>query len=483
MAAMTRKVGDVVEDIGMGFYQVKEAIISGGVAMADGAEVFLIGSVSRAVAENWNLSATQKGGVVSIVFLGVFLGNSASGPCADRFGRRWPVLISYAGIAIFSVVSAYTVGFWSLSIARFFVGLSFGFGWAATIVYRIEISPAAWRTLIYTLGGYLWVMGEVYGAWIVWLDDPMMNHLDWRRLLILGALPAIVLTFVAAVFLNESPSWLSSHGHHAAARLVLSKMNRTNGGRCACLDFSPPPQDEDKTEGGLSDLRRHGRVIFGRTMLFSTFVSCYTLFCLNVIYYGGLYAFPQVLSENVSTGTSPAFALLKGALWTFPGYIIVLAFDRFLDRRPTLMVNMMGLTICVIFFVQGGTQSQQGMPHSWMLHVGYAGYKCLTTAVMTMAYQYCAEIYPVTCRGTGIALSSSVGKVGAMIASLAFEWIVAFIGTWTVFFYAMAGLLVFNMILVAFLPFETRGKTLKESATEGHETEPLCKCLERGKQT
>jgi len=481
--AAARTVGDVVEDIGMGPYQVKEAVISGGVGLADGAELLLIGSVSRAVALEWNLSATQKGAVVSIVFLGVFIGNLASGPCADRVGRRWPVLISYPAIAIFSILSAFTVGFWSLSFARFFVGMAFGFGWAATIVYRLEISPAAWRTLMIIFGGFLWVLGEAYGAWIVWLDDPTLNQVDWRWLLIVGAFPAVLLTFVAAAFLNESPSWLASHGNQAAARHVLSKMNRTNGSRCVCLDFSPPPQHEDKREGGLSDLRRHACVIFGDTMLFSTLVSCFTLFSMNFVYYGGLYAFPQVFSMNVSMGMSPAVALLRGAVWTFPGYFMALAFDRVMDRRPTLMVSMCALTICMISFVQGGTNSQASWPHYYMLHVGYAGYKCFTTMLSSIGYQYSAELYPVTCRATGVAFASCMGRIGAMTAPLAFEWIVTLIGTWTVFFYMMAAFLTLNMILVAFLPFETRGKTLQESAIERHETEPLCKCLERGKTT
>merc|ERR1719471_2053414 len=149
---------------------------------------------------------------------------------------------------------------------------------------------------------------------------------------------------MAAAFLNESPSWLASRGKEEEAREVLEKMNRMNDSHCARIAFRAP--QEESRRSGYAEIKTSLGVIFGPAMLYSTLVCCFTCFCLNFLYYGGLYAFPQVLSENVSTGTSPAIALLKGALWTFPGYFMAVGFDRVLDRRPTLMLNMIGLMIC-----------------------------------------------------------------------------------------------------------------------------------------
>eukprot|EP00419_Tripos_fusus_P047986 CAMPEP_0172839892 /NCGR_PEP_ID=MMETSP1075-20121228/28905_1 /TAXON_ID=2916 /ORGANISM="Ceratium fusus, Strain PA161109" /LENGTH=199 /DNA_ID=CAMNT_0013683621 /DNA_START=90 /DNA_END=686 /DNA_ORIENTATION=+ len=187
-----RLVESVINDIGIGPYQVKEAVISGCVALAEGAELLLIGSVMRVVAKDWDLTATQKGSVVSIVFMGVFTGNLMCGPCSDRIGRRWPVIISSAAVGIFGILSAFTMGFWTLSTARFFVGLAFGFGVPASCAYCLEIAPTAWRTFVYCLPCCLYMAGEAYSASIIWLDDPTMKHLDWRWLLIVGALPSII---------------------------------------------------------------------------------------------------------------------------------------------------------------------------------------------------------------------------------------------------------------------------------------------------
>jgi len=70
---MAPLVGSVIDNIGMGPYQWKEGMVSSCVWLADGAELLLIGSVTRAMEFEWDLTATHKGGLVSIVFVGVML--------------------------------------------------------------------------------------------------------------------------------------------------------------------------------------------------------------------------------------------------------------------------------------------------------------------------------------------------------------------------------------------------------------------------
>jgi len=162
-------------------------------------------------------------------------------------------------------------------------------------------------------------------------------------------------------------------------------MNSMNGGHCVRLEFSVPQVEPNKS--GYADLKRNFGVIFGPAMLYSTLVSCFTCFCMNVLYYGGLYAFPQVLSENVKTGSSPAFALLMGALWEAPGYIITYGCDRFMGRRPTIIFGQIFLITCVLAFVHGGSsnnsENEDGLEY-YMVHYGYAGYKCFASIVLFM---------------------------------------------------------------------------------------------------
>jgi len=134
-----------IEQIGLGPAQFRSAILGGCVWLADGAELLLIGTVTRAVAEEWHINAIERGSVVSIVFLGIFLGNMISGPFGDWAGRRLPILVSYAGIAIFSIASTFAQNYHQLSAVRLFVGASFGIGQPAFTALCTEVTPSYWR--------------------------------------------------------------------------------------------------------------------------------------------------------------------------------------------------------------------------------------------------------------------------------------------------------------------------------------------------
>jgi MFS family permease len=299
-----------------------------------------------------------------------------------------------------------------------------------------------------------------------------MKHLHWRWLLIVGALPAIILTFLSAAFLNESPSWLASRGREEEAREVLSKIMKMNGSGCAKLEFNVPKK------AVYADIQKNLDFVFGPAMLYTTLVSCFTCFCKDVIFFGGGYVFPQVLSETVTLGTSPAVALLIGVLMEVPGFILVLVLDKVMDRRPSIAFILAALATCMLAFVHGGSHESGGRFEYLMVLFGFAGYKVLGITLDTVAYQYVGEVYPVSCRVTGFGLAMGVGRIGAVTAPLAYEWTREFSGTWTTFFYILACLVILDATLVAFLPFETRGKVLKESMDDSHETDPLCQPAE-----
>jgi MFS family permease len=119
---------EVVDNIGFGLAQLKAGCIGGGVYFADGAELLLISAVTDAVGKQWEMSAGERGMVVTIVFLGIMAGNFASGPIGDNYGRRQLIIAGFAGIFVFSILSSLTFNVATLAITRFFVGMSFGIG-------------------------------------------------------------------------------------------------------------------------------------------------------------------------------------------------------------------------------------------------------------------------------------------------------------------------------------------------------------------
>eukprot|EP00438_Fugacium_kawagutii_P017477 Skav217973 [mRNA] locus=scaffold496:27140:34529:- [translate_table: standard] len=119
---------DVIEGIGMGPAQIAWGLLGGGIWLADGAELLLVSAVTRSLQKEWHLTAFMKGFIVSAVYMGIFLGNAASGGCSQRFGRREMIVLSYCGIAFCGTISGACDTTTAFMMMRFLGGFFIGIG-------------------------------------------------------------------------------------------------------------------------------------------------------------------------------------------------------------------------------------------------------------------------------------------------------------------------------------------------------------------
>lgn len=361
----TPVLAEVIEKIGFGLAQIRAGLIGGGVFFADGAEILLIASVTDAVAKSWDLSAGEKGLVVTIVFVGILSGNLGAGPISDSFGRRPLIIVSFFGIFVFSICSSLTMGLAGLAIVRFFVGMSFGIGQPAWSTLGAEVTPAKWRIAMQAISQSFFIGGEVFSCLLLLADDPKMKNLNWRRLLQLGSIPSVIFGFAALIFLHESPAFLAFRSKTEKAMYVLESMRNDNthcGGRSTavsleCFEFRMAKKRSELTRSerrmsrrasvhmtykqAWADLKKQMGVVFGPQLLLSTIIVSYCCFVLNFLYYGGMYAFPQVLASDKSGKHSgAALELLIGALWELPGYALGILCGVYLYRKRNIKVYL-----------------------------------------------------------------------------------------------------------------------------------------------
>lgn len=470
------KVADVIERLGVGPFVIKETLLGGSIWLAAGSQIIMISAITREIASEWNLRAWQRGSIVSVVLVGIMLGNFTSGPVSDSLGRRLPILVSYAAVCVFGVASVFAPGFWSLCTARLLMGCAFGFSQPAWNTLCTEITPMDWRLVTSVASGVLFTIGEIYAASFVWLDDPSMKDLNWKLLTILGLVPTAIAGSLAVVLLNESASWLALHGKMDKAKQVLQSIRWWNRKEQEPVDFAPP--EIDGAEFG--SIGQQISVVLANSLCFTTIVMCFTCAVLNFMYYGMIYAFPFVLGE-VDMGVSPAVTLILGALWELPGYGASLICNLVCGRRPGLLVSLALMACSVVLFIVGAREQKNGgeVMH-FVLHTGYAGMKCWINMIFVLAYQYASEVYPTGARvvGTGMCLGS--GRLGSIAAPFVFEgMLLIFDNAWLVFFYTMLVLLFFDSLLILLLPYETWGRTLKDHIDEMAEAEPMLQCVDR----
>lgn len=474
LASRKPTIAEVIDQLGFGPAQIRAGLLGGGVWLADGAELLLISSVTQAVADEWKFSPVERGAVVSIVFVGILAGNLLSGPVGDNLGRRQLIIWSYAGIFVFSIISSWAVGFFSLSLTRLFVGMSFGIGQPAWNALGSEITPASWRIAMQCTSTALFVAGEVYSALLIIEDDAGMQNLHWRWLLRMGAIPSLLYLVLSFSYLLQSPCFLAMQGQHGEARNVLESMRFDNGAHTVAIDFQPPEADGfvHSAKGTTwENVSRQAGIVFGRYLLGSTLIVMYSCFVLNFAYYGCLYAFPQVL-PTLDTNHTAAVQLLIGALWEFPGLVAGYVVGMYMGRKPGMRLYLFATLCSLVLFGMGTVRPEadsiqeadvEAAGANLFLNMGYLGIKVFTNVGFCVVYQYSVEIYPTEARTTGTALNLAGGRLAGMVSPLMFEVLFS----WTdhrayAFFFFVAFLCLVNLSLIDFLPFETANMQLKD---------------------
>lgn len=463
-AAAKPTLPEVLDKIGFGGAQARSVILAGGVWLADGAELLLISSVTKAVAEDWHLSSYTQSLIVTIVFLGICVGNLVSGPASVYFGRKDVVLASYLGIFVFSILSSFAGNVFWLAGWRFLAGFFIGLGQPASMALGQEITPVSWRLITQALTQSLFPVGEMFTAFLLMRDDPSLLNLNWRLDLQLSALPALVLGLFAACFLDQSPMFLVLKGRQAEATRLLDNMRQQNSAGDFSVEFQAPatepslsPNQQAETDSFVSMLSRQLKVITGKKFLVPTLVLALSCFTTNLAFYGCMFAFPQVLSELIHEGT--ASQLLIGALWEFPGYCIGTSLGSCFLRKPSVRLYFCLLFTALIVFVIGANNGQVHPALQMGVYVGYYGLKVAPIIGFLTLYQISNELYPTEARTAGTGMCLAGGRFGAMFGPMLYTATVEITGSWLFFFLSMAVLSIINLALINFIP-ETFGSQL-----------------------
>jgi len=405
----TRSVGDVIEEIGYGRSQLQLNVLVNGSWLADGSEALIISAITATLAAEWSLAPTMEGSLSSLVYIGTLIGSLFSGWLGDSFGRRTPILLCFPAIIAFSVLSGCAQSLWLLLLLRFFVGVGFGIGQPSSVAILMEATPASWRSLNQGFAQVAFAVGELFCCWILWIDDPTLQHLHWRWLMMAGAIPALLFFILCSLFLQESPAYLAQQDVLAAQK-VLNEMRQLNGKDHIDMSFT-----SSSTWHSLS-LSNQLKLFLRPTMVYNTVILGYVCFAYNLTIYGAFYGFPQLL-PHLNMGVTPVTALAVGALIEIPFDFLGVIFGRILSRKAALGVYFGGIIMSAVLFNFGAAHKTQVM-----LQLGYYGLKGFPQVGSVPLYVYASEVYPVNVRTLGTSIVLGIGRIGAILGPLVYEW-------------------------------------------------------------
>eukprot|EP00929_Paragymnodinium_shiwhaense_P010702 TRINITY_DN115575_c0_g1_i1.p1 TRINITY_DN115575_c0_g1~~TRINITY_DN115575_c0_g1_i1.p1 ORF type:complete len:508 (+),score=56.12 TRINITY_DN115575_c0_g1_i1:122-1645(+) len=462
-----RPVADVLQDLGFGLGHVIQIIVGGGIYFADCVQLVIMNPITKQVKKDFNLDNFDAALTVSIVFVGILIGNVASGPIGDSCGRRTPILQSYLGLFISSLVMSYAFDFETLLLARFLMGYFIGLGIPAWNALSSELASPEWRMYSNTASQINFALGGAFGALLIEYQDPFMKDLQWRALTMQGAVPALFLFIVGYFTIYESPLVLALHGEHAEARQVLSSLRYRNGvDENVGVDVIAPGNPEEVRSKTFCETMYDGMsIMFGRYLRYTTMVLAFSAFACNVLYWGGgMYAFAAILPELQLLG-SPAQNFLLLSIIEGPAAIFAIALDSCVSRKSAVMFSYFGILVATAVFAWG-VEVKGKHPHaSAALQIGMLTFRFFASMAFSLVYIFATEVYPTLTRSMGSSFVISTGRFGSILAPILYEVLMEH-SSFNAFAAIMMGICLVNMLLVYSLPFDPKGLVLADFEEE-----------------
>lgn len=404
-------IGHALDDGPYAMLQRIAVVLAALSIVVDGFDSQLIGFAIPVLIKEWGIARNAFAPVVAAGLVGMGFGSAFAGLFADRFGRRWAVIVSVFvfGTATCAICLAPNVA--TLAALRFVAGFGIGGALPTSTTLTAEFTPARYRTVAVTatilcvpLGGMVAGLfaGEVLPAY------------GWRGLFFVGGVLPLLLAVVLLVALPESPRFLA-RGPHRWPQLVrlLARMGRVVPTHATFTDVRE--QSAEKHEG-FGALFRDGRTSDTLAIWAAFFM------CLLAVY-GAFSWLPTMLTSEGLPVSLAGYGLSAYNLGGVIGAIVcALAIARSGSRWPLLVCCAGG---AISAWILPGVDATR---HTGLLILGLGLHGLFVNAVQSTMYALCAYVYPTSVRATGTASALAFGRLGAILSAFAGAFVITAAG-------------------------------------------------------
>lgn len=384
----------------------------------DSFEVQMFSNAVGPLGNHFNASVFQRDAILAVWLGGILLGALFGGRLCDQFGRRRLFVATLLWYAGFTVVTGLSPSLGFVYAFRFLAALGVGAEYAIVNAAIVELLPARIRGRANAVVMNFWPAGAIVAGLLAYLilnTFAVSDALSWRYLFVFGGLIALVVLFFRRR-IPESPRWLVSQGRFEEAEQILARMEKASGqNKIPGL----PSAEEEPAAGlrrGLGELIRHypGRLALGATLDLAEAFGYYGIFALLSV---------VVLSQvHISDRAIPFFYIVGNVGGLVGGLAMTTIFDR-LGRRKTVMLfytaSAAGVGLLAL-----ATASRSGT----MVTLAFIVANALATAAWTSAYPTFTELFPTHLRGVGVGTSVAIGRIGAIVGTLALPSIATHLG-------------------------------------------------------
>jgi MFS family permease len=375
----------------------------------DSFEVQMFSSAVGPLGDHFHASTFARDALLAVWLGGILVGALAGGRLTDRFGRRRLFVATLVWYAGFTVTTGLAPSLGAVYGFRFLAALGVGAEYSIVNAAIAEFIPARVRGRANAAVMNFWPAGAIVAGLLAYA---ILNTLaldaasSWRAMFILGgAIALVVLVFRRRI--PESPRWLATRGRYTEADSIVASFETGPAGAQPTRPEPVAEPDDPRLGAALVELLRRypGRLALGAALDLAEAFGYYGLFALLSV---------VVLARvHISEAEIPFFYII-GNLGALAGGLTMSSFFDRLGHRATVAAAYTAAAGGVgLLAAATGTGSAGWVTAAFVL-ANAAG-----TAAWTSAYPTFTELFPTHLRGAGVGTSVAIGRVGAIVGTLA----------------------------------------------------------------
>lgn len=396
----------------------------------------------------FNLNEYSLGWAVSSILLGCAAGALLAGSLADKYGRKFLLLICAVLFALSGAGAGLSKSLEVFIAFRLLGGLGVGAAAMISPMYIAEVAPASKRgrlVAIYQLAIVLGILLAYFSNFL--LNDTGENN--WRYMFASQVAPSL-LFFVMLLFVPETPRWLVYKNRIKEAQTILQKTMGAGTEQEILIIQKSFDQQHTATLKDLFHSKYRVVLFIGITIAVAQQVTG-----INAV----LYYAPVILRQTgLDTSSSLQQTIIIGIVNVISTFIAIGFVDK-VGRKKFLMAGsgIMGISLVAIALCFQYNYFQNYVVLLFtVLYVGAFG--CTLGAV---TWVYLSEIFPNKIRGMALATATLVLWLADFVVTYTFPLLTQGTGT-AVTMLVYAAFCAASFIFIWLQVPETKGKSLEE---------------------
>lgn len=405
------------------------------------------------IRDQWALTASQQGFLVSSVVLGAAAGAIFSGVVADKYGRKKVIIVTAILFFLGSIWTAIANNYEILVAGRFLIGIAIGIASFSVPLYISEIAPNHIRGALVSLNQLAITIGILasYG-----IDHYFAVFEDgWRFMFLVGVVPSAILC-IGMFFMPNSPRWLILKGYDEQAKKVIAKINpKADANKELCTIKETLNTDKKADYKDLFQKWLKPALIIGIGMMFIQQMTGIN----TVIYYApSIFEMAGFVSKSAAISASVAVGVVN-VVFT----IISLKLIDKIGRRPLLLGGLTGMMLGLIALGLAFTNAfAMGQHLQVFVLISLLTYiASFAISLGPVCWLIISEVYPLKVRGFAMSLSTMANWLFNFVVALTFLMMIDFLGK-SGTFWLYAGICLLGWFFCYYYVPETKGRSLEE---------------------